>query len=416
MRKGRAVPLGLPPHLASSTASLAVVRAGHAAAAACLVAAMAVVLTLQSTLPALTVWPALIVLVPMIALLVLLERTPSTFIALGYLLVGGACIAWFTVIGSAQLGTAPRSDDFTVGLLKSAVILIIGVGPGILRCVLWTTAGLIVAEASSAIVILALGASWSPSAGPIALWIFLLLGLASLQLRGLRARTAVPALYRAARDEMLAETRRSFERRATALVHDTMLNDLALIAQHDEGPLRPGIGDAVRADLATLIGEEWLSDEAPATASSVSASAEFDRMLAEASAGELAVTVSGDPSILAHIEADARAEFLRAIAQALVNVRRHSGVAEAEIALGSHDGDVSAMIVDAGRGFDPAPRGDGRLGVGMSIVARLDAIGGEAQVWSRPGSGTTVMLRIPVDVAPDHATDARPASEPEVTA
>ena len=159
-------------------------------------------------------------------------------------------------------GTAPRSDDFTVGLLKSAVILIIGVGPGILRCVLWTTAGLIVAEASSAIVILALGAPWVPSAGPIALWIFLLLGLASLQLRGLRARTAIPALYRAARDEMLAETRRGFERRATALVHDTMLNDLALIAQHDEGPLRPGIGDGVRADLATLIGEEWLSDEA----------------------------------------------------------------------------------------------------------------------------------------------------------
>mgnify|MGYP000002594072 CR=1 FL=1 len=60
------MPLGLPPHLATSTASLAVVRGGHAAAAACLVAAAAVVVTLQYTIPDIAVWPALIVLAPMI--------------------------------------------------------------------------------------------------------------------------------------------------------------------------------------------------------------------------------------------------------------------------------------------------------------------------------------------------------------
>ena len=43
----------------------------------------------------------------------------------------------------------------------------------------------------------------------------------------------------------------------------------------------------------------------------------------------------------------------------------------------------------------PSPGGDGRLGVGMSILARMEAIGGEAQVWSREGSGTTVALRVP---------------------
>lgn len=421
-RKGLAVPLGLPPHLASSTTTLALVRAGHAAAAASLVAAMAVVLTLQTTLPDLAVWPALIVLVPMIGLLVLLERTPSTFIAVGYLLVGGACIAWFTVIGSAQLEVTPRNDDFTVGLLKAAVILIVGVGPGIARCVLWTTAGLLVAETSSAVVIVALGGVWVPAPGPITLWVFLVLGLASLQLRRLQARTAIPALYRAARDEMLAETRRGFERRATALVHDTMLNDLALIAQHDVGPLRPGIGDAVRADLATLVGEEWLVDEA--SPSERSAHAEFERMLADATAGELTVVVAGDPGILDRVDGHARAEFLRAIGQALVNVRRHAGVTEAEVVLGAQHDEVSAMVVDAGRGFDPTPGVEGRLGVGLSIVARLEAIGGEAQLWSRVGSGTTVMLRLPLAAPPvspdpfdiDDGPDARPQSAPEVTA
>lgn len=402
------MPLGLPPHLATTTALAAVVRAGHAAAAVCLIAAMAVVLTLQTTLPELTVWPAAIVLVPMIGLLVLLDRTPSTFIGLGYLVVGGACIAWFTVIGSAQLGTPPRNDDFTVGLLKSAVILIIGVGPGVLRAVLWSTAALIVAEASSATVIVALGASWTPDLGPIVLWIFLMVGLWSLTLQRLRGRRAIPLLYRAARDEMLAETRRGFERRATALVHDTLLNDLALIAQHDPGALRPGVANAVSADLATLVGEEWLSDEAAAPGE---AGADVERMLADATEGRLVVTVSGDPAVLDRVAPDARAEFLRAIGQAIVNVRRHAGVAEAELVLGAGADDVSAMVVDAGRGFEPSPGGDGRLGVGMSILARMEAIGGEAQVWSRPGSGTTVALRMPVSApAPTGGRDSARAS------
>jgi hypothetical protein len=386
------VPLGLPPHLATSTASLAVVRAGHAAAAACLLAAAAVVVTLQFTLPDVTVWPALVVLAPMIGLLVLLDRSPSAFIAAGYLVVGGACIAWFTVIGTAQLGTVPRNDDFTVGLLKSAVILIIGVGPGVLRAIAWTTAGLLVAEVSSAVVIVALDATWSPAPGPIALWALMVIGLASLRLQRLRSRRALPLLYRAVRDEMLAETRRGFERRATALVHDTVLSDLAVIAQHDEGPLRPGIAESISADLATLVGEDWLAED-PHDASTEAA--DFDRMLTEACAGELAVTVAGDLSVLELIEPDARAEFLRAIGQALVNVRRHAGVADAELVIGAGPGEVSAMIVDAGRGFDPSPGGDGRLGVGMSILARMEAIGGEAHVWSREGSGTTVALRAP---------------------
>ncbi|MGY6498638.1 MAG: sensor histidine kinase [Microcella sp.] len=386
------MPLGLPPHLATSTASLAVVRGGHAAAAACLVAAAAVVVTLQYTIPDIAVWPALIVLAPMIGLLVLLDRNPSAFIGAGYLLVGGACIAWFTVIGTAQLGTVPRNDDFTVGLLKSAVILIVGVGPGVLRSISWTTAGLLVAEVSSAVVIVALGAAWTPAPGPIALWLFMVLGLSSLRLQRLRARTALPLLYRAVRDEMLAETRRGFERRATALVHDTVLNDLALIAQHDEGPLRPGIAASISADLATLVGEDWLAEDGQETPTEA---ADFARMLAEASAGELTVTVAGDLAALDRIELDARAEFLRAIGQALVNVRRHAGVSEAEVVIGATADDVSAMVVDAGRGFEPSPGGDGRLGVGMSILARMEAIGGEAQVWSREGSGTTIALRVP---------------------
>jgi signal transduction histidine kinase len=56
---------------------------------------------------------------------------------------------------------------------------------------------------------------------------------------------------------------------------------------------------------------------------------------------------------------------------------------------------VSAMVIDAGRGFALDARTDGRLGVGTSIVGRLETIGGSATVWSQPGKGTSVLLRVP---------------------
>lgn len=56
------------------------------------------------------------------------------------------------------------------------------------------------------------------------------------------------------------------------------------------------------------------------------------------------------------------------------------------------------MVIDAGVGFDVAGRSGGRLGVGSSIIGRLDSIGGAATVWSQPGKGTSVMLRVPTGV------------------
>ena len=73
------MPLGLPPHLATRTTTTAVARAGHAAAAVSLIGVGVIVISIQAYLPEFVVWPALLVLVPMIVLLGLLERAPSTF-------------------------------------------------------------------------------------------------------------------------------------------------------------------------------------------------------------------------------------------------------------------------------------------------------------------------------------------------
>jgi signal transduction histidine kinase len=59
------------------------------------------------------------------------------------------------------------------------------------------------------------------------------------------------------------------------------------------------------------------------------------------------------------------------------------------------DTTVRAMVTDAGVGFDLEGVASGRLGVAESVVARLRDVGGNARLFSSPGSGTTVVLEVP---------------------
>jgi signal transduction histidine kinase len=54
------------------------------------------------------------------------------------------------------------------------------------------------------------------------------------------------------------------------------------------------------------------------------------------------------------------------------------------------------MITDQGAGFDMTAIPADRLGVRASIIDRIEAVGGSAQIWSTPGGGTSVMLTIPI--------------------
>jgi signal transduction histidine kinase len=78
--------------------------------------------------------------------------------------------------------------------------------------------------------------------------------------------------------------------------------------------------------------------------------------------------------------------------EALNNVAKYAGASAAEVHLAQQNGDLSFTVHDDGAGFDPAKTG---YGTGLHGMAdRLDAIGGELEVESAPGRGTTVRGRI----------------------
>ena len=389
------MPLGLPPHLATQTTSAAVARAAHAGAAVCLVGVGILVLSVQAFLPSFVVWTALIALVPMIVLVALLDRSPSFFIAASYLVIGGLCVFWFTLISSNQLDTPVANDNYTIVVLKIAMILVIGAGPHLGASMLWTTAAFGIGELASLFAHFWMSVPWHLDVTATVVWFIVVGVLALLRVTLQTSRDSQIELYRAASDEMLAAVRRSFESRATALLHDTVLNQLAVIATTPVA-LSTDARASIRADLALIGGQEWFDLEPAADAVLGQRAQRLRGAIDEAAAGEVRVDVVLDAADLDALSGENFDEFSRAIAQCIVNVRRHADTNDAEVVVTSTAAEVSAMVIDGGKGFDVTERPTGRIGVGTSIVGRLETIGGSATVWSQPGKGTSVLLRVPL--------------------
>ncbi|RJX30462.1 MAG: PAS domain S-box protein [Desulfarculus sp.] len=87
----------------------------------------------------------------------------------------------------------------------------------------------------------------------------------------------------------------------------------------------------------------------------------------------------------------------RVAQEALTNVARHSGASNVDVALRSDDGRLELSVVDNGAGF-AAERLSEREGLGIAgMRERASLAGGELSLRSRPGQGTEVILRLPLD-------------------
>jgi two-component system sensor histidine kinase UhpB len=83
--------------------------------------------------------------------------------------------------------------------------------------------------------------------------------------------------------------------------------------------------------------------------------------------------------------------------EALSNINRHAEASEVKVTL-RRDGKFCVLhVADNGVGFDPA-QVDQRDGRGLGLIGmreRVAMVGGELEVTSRPGAGTTILARVP---------------------
>jgi signal transduction histidine kinase len=293
-----------------------------------------------------------------------------------------------------------------------------------------------------------LGAS-SPAAGAANVLATAAAAWCALALLRRRARAADTALAQAdaeSRAEYVELTLSTERREHERLLHDTVLNTLTALGRGSGGLGGGGLGGGgldgggldgggLAADLDQVAAaarcqhDVTLIEHALGVAGDAAGLGGGDLLIAvEAVAAEmrargLAVHVSSadharpgparvaGPGVPAgpglHVPDPVATALAFAVREALANVARHAGTAEAWVAVspvpeaGSGRGGVEVTVRDHGAGFDPAQVDPTRLGLRRSILERVSDWGGQATIQSAPGAGTvvTVTWRAPADPA-----------------
>lgn len=363
----------------------------------CAVVASLICLALPGALPMPERIAALVCVALQCAGFVMLRHGRSDAWAAGIVLVGVAAIV---VIGAS--GHATDATETTLAMLAgtgASAAIVSGASryPGAFLAasgVLTTLATLLTASALglAAVRPAILSAAAFGIAATLALW------LGRVAPRMIRRSAGVGDAYRA---ERLASEQEARRRHSARLLHDTVLATLTLLAHAGRGVEEEALREQAGQDAALLrelrlgytpmpvaSGEYTLRPVLESTLGNTleSVKQRFQRM-------GLDVTWHGTGQVL--LTAERLEAFLLALSECLENVRRHSGVDQAHVTISDDDQTVRAMVTDAGVGFDASLVDPGRLGFAESIVARLREVGGNARLFSSPGSGTTVVLEVP---------------------
>jgi signal transduction histidine kinase len=114
----------------------------------------------------------------------------------------------------------------------------------------------------------------------------------------------------------------------------------------------------------------------------------------EAQARRSTVPVRISPNGLGRYPQDVEATVYFCVLEALSNVAKYANASNVDVELRRHDDELVFEVRDDGVGFDPATadRGTGLQG----MADRVEAIGGRLDVRSAPGTGTSVVGRVPV--------------------
>jgi signal transduction histidine kinase len=99
------------------------------------------------------------------------------------------------------------------------------------------------------------------------------------------------------------------------------------------------------------------------------------------------------------LTAETELQLLRIVQESLTNVRKHASATKVQIRMQIDDDTMALTVSDNGQGFDPdRVRADHRPHFGLSTMReRAEAIGAAFSLDSRPGAGTHISVRLPLE-------------------
>jgi signal transduction histidine kinase len=225
-----------------------------------------------------------------------------------------------------------------------------------------------------------------------------------------RALQAVEAAEAAQR---VAEERWQARREADRLLHDTVLATLSVLAHQGVGVAPDQIRAACARDLGILAGGDQGAtdalmigpaagrrtdpvDSGPEPGWTVGQVIETAIMHATGLGLQARAHLGSLEPQATRLDPLVASALNEALAECVTNVRLHSGAGRLDLVASVTGGALVVLVVDQGHGFDPATVPEDRLGLRGSVHERLSALGGTVAVWSRPGQGTSVKLRLPL--------------------
>lgn len=109
----------------------------------------------------------------------------------------------------------------------------------------------------------------------------------------------------------------------------------------------------------------------------------------------------GDGVEAVRLPPEVEIQLMRIAQEAISNVRKHASADHVTVALDVDDGVLTLQVADDGQGFDvarPVRTGWPHFGL-QTMRERAEAIGGAFDIVSRPGEGTKVTVRVPLQRA-----------------
>ena len=319
-------------------------------------------------------WSTLGIVFGLAALVVVrlpLSAAPSASLASAIAPLGAAGIASFAIV---LVSSVPRILLTVVGAAASTLLVQLASPRGVLTP---TTLAIVLGWVLSAVL-----GYWLSASVP-------------------RAARRIYSIGKAHRAERQASETEAQRRQGARLLHDTVLATLTLLAHSGVGVAPEALRQQASEDARLLrqlrlgatptpqsAGNYNLTpvEETPLGTTLESVKQRFGRM-------GLEVSWHGTGQVL--LPSDVLDAFLLSLAECLENVRRHSGVTQAHVTITDDATTVRAMVTDAGVGFDLDVIDDDKFGFRESVIGRLREVGGNARLFSSPGSGTTVVLEVP---------------------
>ncbi|RZT62329.1 signal transduction histidine kinase [Microcella alkaliphila] len=339
--------------------------------------------------------PLVLTLLPVLVTSLALAARPSVVTMVTHLGVGLTIGTAYAALATSYAAPLGDRSGFLVEGAAVALIFVGALGTRGVSGIGWILAGLGVGTIAIALGAVIVGEEPHFSPDRVIDALIMVFAFAVVDIGWRRSGGRLPAFRDIARETRRADERRRRERSAAAVVHDTVLSDLAAIA-HGDGALDERMRDRIRADLTRL---EGASATDTGTVSILPREGTFGRALLDLVEDyrwrggriDLAGTELLTDDALPPVVAEA---LHAAVAATLDNVRRHASAHHVELTLGGDDDRLTVLVVDDGLGFDVDAVAVDRLGLRESIIGRMERAGGSARIWSSE-AGTTVLLSAP---------------------